>query len=56
MRSVNRAGIFERLKHSIQLLASPAEFQLKMLPDFVCKADELALDFDLWREAVLRGS
>jgi len=55
MDSVNRAGILERLKHSVQLLACPAEIQLKMLPDSVCKADELALDFDQWREAALRN-
>ena len=53
MQSVDRLGIFERLKHSIQLLACPPAIQLKLLPDFVCKADELALDFDLWREIVL---
>ena len=53
MRSVNRAAIFERLKHSIQLLACPADIQLKMMPDFVCKPDELALDFDHWNAVVL---
>jgi hypothetical protein len=26
-----------------------------MLPHFVCKADELALDFDQWREIVLNN-
>ncbi len=35
-----------RLKHSLQALAMPAEVQLTLFPDFVCKADELALDFD----------
>lgn len=53
MASVNRTGILERLKHSIQLLACPADVQLRMLPDFVCKADELALDFDHWKDVVL---
>lgn len=53
MQSVDRVGIFERLKHSVQLLASPAEVQLRTMPDFVCKADELALDFDLWKDATL---
>jgi hypothetical protein len=48
MLSVDRFGIFERLKHSIQLLASPPEVQLTLLPSFVCKADELALDFNQW--------
>jgi hypothetical protein len=36
--------IFERLKHSLQLLAMPPEIQLRLLPSFVCKADELALE------------
>jgi hypothetical protein len=49
MHAIDRLGIFERLRHSIQLLACPAEIQLSLLPSFVCKADELALDFDHWR-------
>jgi|ERR1039457_5837110 hypothetical protein len=49
MHAINRLGILERLKHSIQLLACPAEVQLNLLPSFVCKADELALEFDQWR-------
>jgi hypothetical protein len=53
MQSVDRLAIFERLKCSVQLLACPPEIQLEMLPNFVCKADQLALDFDLWREVVL---
>ena len=52
MASVNRPEL-ERLKYSVQFLACPAEIQLKMLPDFVCKADELALEFDQWRHVVL---
>jgi hypothetical protein len=55
MRSVDRLGIFERLKHAIQLLACPPEIQLKMLPHFVCKADELGLGFDRWKEIVLNN-
>jgi len=55
MQSVDRLAILERLKHSIQLLACPPEIQLRMLPRFVSKADELALDFDLWREVVLNN-
>ena len=34
------------LKHSLQALAMPAEIQLGLFPDWVCKADELALDFN----------
>src|ERR1700727_1049497 len=48
-------AIFERLKHSVQLLASPAAIQLQLLPPFVCKADELALEFDHWQEVVLHN-
>lgn len=50
-----KTGIFERLKHSVQLLASSPEVQLRLLPPFVCKADELALDFDHWREVALHN-
>ena len=53
MQAVDRFAIFERLKYSIQLLAGPAEIQLRMLPRFVCRVNELALDFDLWKEIVL---
>jgi hypothetical protein len=41
-----------RLMHSIQLLAQPAEVQDALLPDFVSKPDELALDFDHWRRCL----
>jgi hypothetical protein len=51
----SREAIFERLKHSLQLLASQPEIQLRLLPSFVCRADELALDFDQWREMVLHN-
>ncbi len=53
MNSINRDQILERLKHSIQLLGSSAEVQFKMLPGFVCKVDELALDFDHWKTVVV---
>ena len=36
----------ERLKHALQALAAPAEVQLARYPEFVVKADELALEFD----------
>jgi hypothetical protein len=35
-----------QLIHALQALAAPAEIQLARFPDFVVKADELALDFD----------
>jgi hypothetical protein len=48
-----RNAIFERLKHSLQLLASPPDVQLRILPPYVCRADELALEFDHWWIVVL---
>ena len=36
----------ERLIQTLQALASPPEVQLARFPDFVARADELALDFD----------
>ena len=42
-----------RLKHSLQTLAMPPDIQLGLLPDFVCKPDELALTFDHWYQCVL---
>src|ERR1700724_2280181 len=50
-----RARIFERLKHSVQLLASPPDVQLRLLPDYVCRADELALEFDHWTDVTFRN-
>ncbi len=40
--------VLSRLCMSLQLLAAPAQTQLAYFPDFVCKADEIALDYDLW--------
>lgn len=34
------------LQRAVLALAQPAEVQLSLFPDFVCKADELVLDFD----------
>jgi len=34
------------LERAVLALAQPAEVQLTLFADFVCKADELALDFD----------
>lgn len=38
----------DRLKWCLQALAAPAEDQLRLYPDFVCKADELGDDFYNW--------
>ena len=45
--------MLERLKHSLQLLAAPVEQQLLLLPSYICRADELALEFSHWYEVVL---
>lgn len=34
------------LKRAVQALTQPADVQLALFPDCVCKGDELALDFD----------
>jgi len=49
----NWDALLVRLKHSLQTLAMPADAQLALCPDFVCKVEELALDFDHWSECAL---
>jgi len=44
----DQKGILDQFKWSLQALAVPASDQLSLFPDFVCKADELTLDFDHW--------
>jgi hypothetical protein len=44
---------WEQLRDSLQALAQPAKTQLARFPDFVVKADELALDFNIFYEACL---
>jgi hypothetical protein len=50
MYEADRTWIFERPKHSLQLLACRAEIQLNNFPNFVVVADELALDFENFRD------
>lgn len=49
----NKAWVFERLKHSLELLAAPPEIQVRVVPCFEYRADELSLTFDHWRKKVL---
>jgi len=35
-----------QLQRAVLALAQPADVQLALFPEFVCKADELALDFE----------
>lgn len=48
------AGVLANLRYSLQLLAVAAPDQLAhfLPPDFAFKADEMALDFDNWANAV----
>jgi hypothetical protein len=46
-------NVMKRLKYQLQGLAMPADVQLQLLPDFVCKADELAIDYGHWCLVVL---
>jgi hypothetical protein len=39
-------GTLTRLRWANQALARPAEEQLALHPDFICKADELVLEVD----------
>ena len=41
----NEIKELDQFKWALQALAQPAEVQLSHFPNFVCKADELALDF-----------
>lgn len=40
--------VLQEFQWAVQALAAPADDQLARFPDFVVKADELALDFDQW--------
>ena len=45
---VDREGIRNQFRWSLQALAVSAEAQRSLFPDFVSKTDELVLDFDHW--------
>jgi len=38
----------KRFEWAVRSLAQPAHVQMQLFPNFVCKADELALEFDEW--------
>jgi len=48
-----RDWIFQRLKHSLQALALPAEQQVQLFPKAVVIPDELVLDFDHWQSCAV---
>jgi hypothetical protein len=46
-------NILQHLRHSLQLLASPAQAQLSHFPaGWVVLTDEMVLDFDAWLERI----
>src|SRR5262245_47075534 len=49
----NRKWLFRKLRHSLSLLAADGQTALAGVPDGCCKPEELALDFDNFRSAVL---
>jgi len=51
--TADKAWVFDRLKHSLQLLAAPPDIQLRVVPAFGYRADELFLSFDHWRAKLL---
>jgi hypothetical protein len=50
---VNREWLFRSLRDSLRLLAADGDTALAGVPDGCCKPDELALDFDNFRAAVV---
>ncbi|PQV63186.1 hypothetical protein B1R32_11411 [Abditibacterium utsteinense] len=46
-------NVLKRMKYQLQGLAMPAEIQVQLFPDFVCKGDELAEDYCHWCLVVL---
>lgn len=53
MVEVNREWLLRELRHSLALLAADGDTALAGIPDGCCKPDELALDFDNFRAAVV---
>jgi len=49
----NRAWLLGRLKHSLEILAAPADFQLRAVPPFGHKACQLYMSFNHWRVKVV---
>ena len=46
----DRRGVRDQFRWSLQALACAPDAQLSLFPDFVCKADELALEYGHWSE------
>ncbi len=48
-----RPTTFERLKHALQALAMAPDIQIRLFPEFVCKANEMVFEFELWHERLI---
>lgn len=48
-----RPTTFERLKHALQALAMAPDVQIRLFPEFVCKANEMVFEFELWHERLI---
>jgi hypothetical protein len=53
MAEVNRKWLFRELRHSLSLLALDVVTTIAAVPNRCCNPDELALDFDNFRAAVV---
>ncbi|MBX7105943.1 MAG: hypothetical protein K1X57_17810 [Gemmataceae bacterium] len=53
MAEVNRNWLFRNLRDSLRLLSADGVTALAGVPEGCCKPDELALDFDNFRGAVV---
>ena len=49
----NRAWLLGRLKHSLEILAAPADIQLRTVQAFGHKAGGLFMSFNHWRTKVI---
>ena len=49
----NRDWLLGRLKHSLEILAAPADIQLRTVPSFGHRAGQLYMSFNHWRSRVV---
>jgi hypothetical protein len=53
MTELDSEHTLDQLRWALQALALPYAAQRNLFPSFACIADELALDFDHWRETAM---
>lgn len=51
-----RPTTFERLKHALQALAMTPDIQIRLFPEFVCRANEMVFQFELWYERLISNA